>query len=54
MRRHTGIGRRLELKANTRGVRVIEDYAHHPTEIRATLEALSHYGASRVIVVFLV
>ncbi len=50
--RHGGIGRRLEVKANARGVLVVEDYAHHPTEIRATLEALSHYGAQRVIVIF--
>lgn len=50
--RHGGIGRRLEVKAHARGVLVVEDYAHHPTEIRATLEALSHYGARRLIVVF--
>ena len=40
------------MKANARGVLVVEDYAHHPTEIRATLEALSHYGAQRIVVLF--
>lgn len=52
LRQHEGIGRRLELKANARGVLVVEDYAHHPTEIRATLEALSHYGARRILLIF--
>ncbi len=32
-----GAGRRFELKGEARGIRVIDDYAHHPTEIRATL-----------------
>lgn len=50
--RHAGIGRRLEVKANARGILVVEDYAHHPTELRATFEALSHYGARRIIAVF--
>lgn len=35
-----GIGRRLELKATCGKVRVLDDYAHHPTEIGVTLEAL--------------
>ncbi len=37
--RYTGAGRRFELRGERRGVRVIDDYAHHPTEIRATLSA---------------
>ncbi len=36
---YTGIGRRFELKGEARGVTVIDDYAHHPTEISATLAA---------------
>jgi UDP-N-acetylmuramate--alanine ligase len=35
----TGTGRRFELRGERDGVTVIDDYAHHPTEIRATLEA---------------
>ncbi len=34
-----GTGRRFELRGTVRGVTVIDDYAHHPTEIRATLAA---------------
>ena len=35
----TGTGRRFELHGETKGVIIIDDYAHHPTEIRATLSA---------------
>jgi UDP-N-acetylmuramate--alanine ligase len=33
----TGTGRRFELRGEVNGIRLIDDYAHHPTEIRATL-----------------
>lgn len=35
----TGVKRRLDLRGEVAGVRVVDDYAHHPTEIRATLAA---------------
>ncbi len=35
----TGVGRRFEIKGEVGGVLVVDDYAHHPTEIRATLTA---------------
>lgn len=35
----SGVGRRFELRGETQGVTVIDDYAHHPTAIRATLAA---------------
>jgi UDP-N-acetylmuramate--alanine ligase len=35
-----GVARRLELKGERNGARVYDDYAHHPTEVRAALEAL--------------
>jgi len=35
----TGVGRRFEVKGEAGGVLVIDDYGHHPTEIRATLKA---------------
>ena len=35
----TGVGRRFELKGEAAGVTVIDDYAHHPSELRATLGA---------------
>jgi len=34
-----GVGRRFEIKGEVRGVRVVDDYGHHPTEILATLAA---------------
>jgi UDP-N-acetylmuramate--alanine ligase len=34
-----GVGRRFELRGEAHGVAVIDDYAHHPTEIRSTLAA---------------
>jgi UDP-N-acetylmuramate--alanine ligase len=48
-----GAGRRLEPRGSTGGVTVYDDYAHHPAEIEATLEALAelHPGA-RIVVLF--
>ena len=47
-----GTGRRFELHATVGGVRVYDDYAHHPTEVVAALEtARSVVGAGRVIAV---
>lgn len=47
-----GTGRRFELHATVNGVRVFDDYAHHPTEVVAALEtARSVVGAGRVIAV---
>jgi UDP-N-acetylmuramate--alanine ligase len=48
-----GVGRRLELKGEKDGVRVIDDYGHHPTEVRATLSALrERYPDNRLVVLF--
>ncbi len=45
----TGTGRRFEVRGERKGVVVIDDYAHHPTEIRATLAgAKSRYPNSRI------
>ncbi len=49
---YSGTGRRFELKAKVRDIMIIEDYAHHPTEIKATLEAARAGWDSRLIVVF--
>jgi len=49
---YDGVERRLQIKANKGGVLVVEDYAHHPTEIAATLDAVSHFGGKRVIAIF--
>ncbi len=39
----TGADRRFEHKGSVKGITIIDDYAHHPTEIAATLKAASHY-----------
>lgn len=49
----TGARRRFELKGTSAGVRVIDDYAHHPTEIAAALQAARQVvGDGRIIAVF--
>jgi len=48
----SGVARRLELKGETGGVRVVDDYGHHPTEILATLAAARQRYRGRLIVVF--
>lgn len=48
-----GISRRLEFKGEAGGIRVFDDYGHHPTEIRATLKALREsLNSGRLFVVF--
>jgi UDP-N-acetylmuramate--alanine ligase len=47
-----GVVRRLELKGERNGARVYDDYAHHPTEVRAALEALLEMEPARLVVAF--
>lgn len=48
-----GTGRRFELKGQVHGIRVVDDYGHHPTEIDVTLTAAKRYATDgRVLVVF--
>jgi len=47
-----GVDRRFQLKGKVAGVSVIDDYGHHPTEIRATLAAARQCGFRRVHVIF--
>jgi UDP-N-acetylmuramate--alanine ligase len=49
---YTGTGRRFELRKVINDIMIVEDYAHHPTEIRATLEAARHSWGRRVVAVF--
>ncbi|MGA3291969.1 MAG: UDP-N-acetylmuramate--L-alanine ligase [Candidatus Microgenomates bacterium] len=47
-----GIGRRMELIADKHGIKVYDDYAHHPTAIAATLQALREkYPANRILAI---
>ena len=50
--RFSGIKRRFEIKGVERGITVIDDYAHHPSEIRATLAAAKTAGYTRIVAVF--
>jgi UDP-N-acetylmuramate--alanine ligase len=53
LRSFTGVDRRFQVRADARGVLVVDDYGHHPTEIRATLETLRRRaGERRVVVLF--
>ncbi|MGB9235546.1 MAG: UDP-N-acetylmuramate--L-alanine ligase [Terriglobales bacterium] len=47
-----GVDRRFQLKGKVAGVSVVDDYGHHPTEIRATLAAAHQCGFRRVHVLF--
>ena len=48
----SGVGRRFEVKGNFSGVTLIDDYGHHPAEIRATLEAARGCGFKRLLILF--
>jgi UDP-N-acetylmuramate--alanine ligase len=47
-----GVRRRWELRGEARGASFVDDYAHHPTEISATLGAARGDGADRIVAVF--
>lgn len=49
----SGVKRRMEHLGSVSGVDIYDDYAHHPTEIKATLQAArEHFGKRKIIVVF--
>ena len=52
MRSFGGVKRRFDLVGEADGVTVVDDYAHHPTEIAATIEAASQLGFNKVHVLF--
>ncbi len=47
-----GVDRRFQVRGVEHGVTVVDDYGHHPTEIRATLQAARECGYGRVLVLF--
>ncbi len=47
-----GTDRRFQLKGKREGVTIIDDYAHHPTEIKATLESAKRFPANSIWCVF--
>ncbi len=52
IRNFRGVDRRFQLRGKARGVSVVDDYGHHPTEIKATLAAARECGFRRIHVVF--
>jgi UDP-N-acetylmuramate--alanine ligase len=49
---YRGTGRRMEARGEACGITVLDDYGHHPTEVRATLEALRLRRPARLVVLF--
>jgi UDP-N-acetylmuramate--alanine ligase len=47
-----GVGRRFDVKGEVNGITVVDDYGHHPAEIRATLEAAKGCKFNRLLVLF--
>ena len=47
-----GVDRRFQIRGKARGVTVVDDYGHHPTEIRATLAAAREYCPGKIHVIF--
>ena len=52
LKNFSGAQRRFEIKGNNNGVLVVDDYAHHPTEVKATLAAAKIHNAGRVVAIF--
>jgi UDP-N-acetylmuramate--alanine ligase len=52
LEKFAGVGRRFEIKGTYAGVTLIDDYGHHPAEIRATLEAARGCDFQRLLVLF--
>ena len=52
LRHFRGADRRFQIKAESNGVTLVDDYGHHPSEIRATLEAARQRGARRILAIF--
>ena len=52
LKEFSGVRRRFDLVGEERGITVVDDYAHHPTEIASTIKAASDLGYGRVHVLF--
>ncbi len=48
----SGADRRFQVKGKRRGITVVDDYGHHPTEVRATLDAAARVEHDRLVVIF--
>jgi UDP-N-acetylmuramate--alanine ligase len=52
LERFRGADRRFQVRAEVDGITIVDDYGHHPTEIRATLDAARERGARRIWAIF--
>ena len=52
LEQYKGTHRRLEVKGVVNGIKIIDDYAHHPTEIKASLRALRNSTNNRIWCIF--
>lgn len=52
LKKFLGTHRRYEYKGNYKGATIIDDYAHHPSEMKATLETAKSYSKGKVITIF--
>jgi UDP-N-acetylmuramate--alanine ligase len=53
LKTYEGVQRRMQLKGVTKGITIVDDYGHHPTEIKATLEAIKEaWPEKRLVVAF--
>lgn len=53
LEKFNGVGRRFEFKGEEKGIKVFEDYAHHPTAIKVTTEAVKeNFPGSRVWIIY--
>ena len=48
----SGMGRRFQLVKEFEEIKIVDDYAHHPSEIKSTLKAAKEIGAKRVVAIF--
>lgn len=48
----SGVDRRFQIKGRLKGALIVDDYAHHPTEIKAALKAANAFAHQRIICVF--
>ena len=52
LKKFTGVHRRFELLGKPKDILVIDDYAHNPTELKATLDAVKNLGRKKIIAIF--
>lgn len=52
LERFEGVARRFEIKGETQGALVVDDYGHHPTELQAVLKAAKEHSGRRVVALF--